>query len=342
MADSQLWTPLSSMTATDIVNSAASQPRTPNNSLDKDAFLQLLIAQMKYQDPLNPMDDKEFIGQMAQFTSLEQMQNLNATFSKTHAYSMIGKTVYGYYQDPNSGQYNEVTGLVSAVTTKGSEIYLYVEGKDIPLSSVSVVGDDYFTASQLNSIFEGVTNARDMNFVGRHIQALIMDGEKVVDYVEGKVDYVKFNGGQAVLVVGEKEVFPAEVASVADSPLLLGKEIIAPVKVQVETDGTDKKEEVTEFKNVVVTGVEIINNKAYLRVASPGGADGVITPLDDKIPIDKINYAVEALQYVGRNISFSTYNGAVTSVTVRNGIPYFNVEGSESQLSYLDYRDRNK
>lgn len=52
--------------------------------LDKDAFLQLLVAQFKYQDPLNPVDDKQFIAQMAQFTALEQTQNLNATAEKTY------------------------------------------------------------------------------------------------------------------------------------------------------------------------------------------------------------------------------------------------------------------
>lgn len=50
---------------------------TRKNDLDKDAFLRLLTTQLANQDPLNPIEDKEFIAQLAQFTSLEQMQTLN-------------------------------------------------------------------------------------------------------------------------------------------------------------------------------------------------------------------------------------------------------------------------
>lgn len=52
--------------------------RQPNDYLGKDAFLKLMITQLRYQDPLEPMDNQESIAQMAQFSALEQMQNLNA------------------------------------------------------------------------------------------------------------------------------------------------------------------------------------------------------------------------------------------------------------------------
>ncbi|MFA5575807.1 MAG: flagellar hook capping FlgD N-terminal domain-containing protein [Tissierellaceae bacterium] len=54
---------------------------TTKNDLDKEAFLRLLTVQLSNQDPLNPMEDREFIAQLAQFSSLEQMQNLNKTLS---------------------------------------------------------------------------------------------------------------------------------------------------------------------------------------------------------------------------------------------------------------------
>ncbi|MEN1759446.1 flagellar hook capping FlgD N-terminal domain-containing protein [Anoxynatronum sibiricum] len=60
------------------------QSRQNNSALDKDAFMRLLVTQLSNQDPLSPMEDREFIAQMAQFSSLEQMQNLNDSSKNNH------------------------------------------------------------------------------------------------------------------------------------------------------------------------------------------------------------------------------------------------------------------
>lgn len=68
------------------------------STLDKNAFMLLLVTQFKYQDPLNPMDDKEFVAQMAQFSSLEQLMNLNTSMTSltdaTNNQQMINATSY--------------------------------------------------------------------------------------------------------------------------------------------------------------------------------------------------------------------------------------------------------
>lgn len=62
---------------------SASQPKTTvKNEMDKDAFLQLLVTQLRYQDPLEPQDNSEFVAEMAQFSSLEQMNNMSDALSE--------------------------------------------------------------------------------------------------------------------------------------------------------------------------------------------------------------------------------------------------------------------
>ena len=58
---------------------AASSVTNKNGELGKEAFLQLLVAQIQNQDPLNPSEDKEFIAQLSTFSMLEQMQNMSAS-----------------------------------------------------------------------------------------------------------------------------------------------------------------------------------------------------------------------------------------------------------------------
>lgn len=80
-------------------STATAMTDAANDTLGKDAFLKLLIAELSNQDPLNPMEDREFVSQMATFSSLEQMQNMNKTLesmaesNKFNAIQYIGKAV---------------------------------------------------------------------------------------------------------------------------------------------------------------------------------------------------------------------------------------------------------
>ncbi len=84
---------------TNNTNTSTAVTNATNDTLGKDAFLKLLIAELSNQDPLNPMEDREFISQMATFSSLEQMQNMNNTLegiaqvNRFNAANYIGKAV---------------------------------------------------------------------------------------------------------------------------------------------------------------------------------------------------------------------------------------------------------
>ena len=122
-------------------NGAISSTKTSikgSSNLGKDAFLQLLVAQMKYQDPLEPSSDTEWIAQLAQFSSLEEMQNMSSTLSNTQAFTMVGKTV-NVVSDGKT-----IEGVVDSVSLKGSTAYVSVNGNSYKASDVTaVLGETY-------------------------------------------------------------------------------------------------------------------------------------------------------------------------------------------------------
>lgn len=111
---------------------------TGTSALGKDAFLQILVAQMQYQDPLQPSSDTEWIAQLAQFTSLENMQNMSNTLDNSQAFSMVGKTV----QVKTDNGVKE--GVVEYVSMSNNKAYVNIDGGSYKASDViAVLGEDY-------------------------------------------------------------------------------------------------------------------------------------------------------------------------------------------------------
>lgn len=113
----------------------------PGANLGKDDFLKLFIAQMQHQDPTKPMDDAAMMGQMASFSTLEQMSNIAATndavavtLIQSQSIGLIGKTVT--YVDDQNVQH---TGVVEKVSTAGGDSKITVGGVEVdPASVISV------------------------------------------------------------------------------------------------------------------------------------------------------------------------------------------------------------
>jgi flagellar basal-body rod modification protein FlgD len=132
------------MDTTPVGNTTNNSSSTVSNKQDlgKADFLKLLVAQLRYQDPMKPMEDKEFIAQMAQFNALEEMRNLNKSFAAmsdfnqlSQASSMLGKLVAIRTDDEH------FAGTVEEVRRVEGEIMVMVAGKAYPLSAIQQVAN---------------------------------------------------------------------------------------------------------------------------------------------------------------------------------------------------------
>jgi len=144
-----------SSSLTDIQNSTAKVQAEKNkktagsSELGQDAFLQLLMAQLKNQDPLNPTDSNEFMSQQAQFTQISELQKLNKSVSNGNqmmqASSLIGKNVT--LTDPDN-EANTISGIVKEAKISSTGASLIIGDKEIPLDNVISVKEATTTSEE--------------------------------------------------------------------------------------------------------------------------------------------------------------------------------------------------
>ncbi|HHY70581.1 MAG TPA: flagellar hook capping protein [Thermoanaerobacterales bacterium] len=116
---------------------ASQEQKLGTTNLGKDDFLKLLVTQIRYQNPLEPMDNKEYIAQLAQFSSLEQMQNLNMQVANLSAISTIGKTAKAVVEQ------KEVEGIIKGIAFDKGRVNLIVGNEDreikVPIENVAEI-----------------------------------------------------------------------------------------------------------------------------------------------------------------------------------------------------------
>ena len=133
------------MTATTAVNSTASSTtsnsKTTSSSLGKNEFFKILAAQLQNQDPTSPASNTEFIAQLAQFSSLEQLQTIASSISSMsvmQSAGLIGKTAVAEMDGTS------ITGKVESILIQDSVSYAVIDGNYIPVSSITQIsqGDE--------------------------------------------------------------------------------------------------------------------------------------------------------------------------------------------------------
>lgn len=127
--------------ATNRVNFQKGQESLGSSELGPDAFLRLLMEQLRHQDPLNPMDSQDFLGQQAQFTQIEKLDKLTSTIAQANgisqASSMVGKTVelIDDFGEP-------ITGKVDSVLIGSDGVGLEVGGNVYSIGQIYRIVSD--------------------------------------------------------------------------------------------------------------------------------------------------------------------------------------------------------
>ncbi len=147
--------------------------------MDKNSFLRILSAELTNQDPTKSKDGTEFVAQMAQFASLEQMTNLNSTMSFSNASSLVGKMVAFSSYDEKGVQYG---GTVKAVYKEGGVTNLAVQLadgsiKDFPADSVSDILD--VPDNRLDYLNGNMGFSAAISLMGKQVETVKLEDGKV-------------------------------------------------------------------------------------------------------------------------------------------------------------------
>lgn len=199
--------------------------------LGKDDFLKMLVVQLQNQDPLNPMEGTEFTAQLAQFSSLEQLNNVNENIEYLHLYqaslnnsqvvSFIGKTIKA------SGNSIDVTGGVS----EGANFKLAGDASTVFVSIYGPAGNFVKTieagalaGGDHNTDWDGTDSAGNHVSDGIYtfeVVAVDVDGNTVgtTTFVTGEVSGVTFKDGTAYLLTGDRQIPVGSVIEVCETEI---------------------------------------------------------------------------------------------------------------------------
>lgn len=239
---------LSGSTALDSVYGTSGSTTSISNSnseLDKEAFLMLLVTQFQYQDPLNPMEDKEFIAQLAQFSALEQsmamnenitnLMNLTAMQTSIHITNYIGKEVsargYGIYKEGDEVsliQYagsEEMSSCVINILDASNNIV-----RTVDLGSQASGIHDFVWDGKKSDGSEAPDGTYTVSFTGKNANG---DAVYIDTSVSGRVTgtssyngeyYLSLTGGRVVLLSNVREVLESTASSATPGKEYIGTE----------------------------------------------------------------------------------------------------------------------
>ena len=150
-------------TSANSVSDSTQNTSDSTGSLDKEAFLQLLVAQMQYQDPLEPMDNTEYVSQLATFSELEAMNNLNDSMSFQRASQLVGSNVLVRTTSKTTGETYLTQGTVDYVVYENGKAYLAINESLYSIDDLdTVISDEYLDKHKKDNSTTEKTNLTEL------------------------------------------------------------------------------------------------------------------------------------------------------------------------------------
>ena len=195
-------------TASTINSSTSSSSSSSNLSVDTDTFLKLLVAQLSNQDPLNPQEDTEFITQLAQMTTLEEMQQIGSGMSSIQAYSLVGKYAYAEVTDSETGETNYFYGNIDSIV-KNSGVYY------------AIIGDDAVKVDDIVQIFDSSLIEDDSSvdltdLIGQTVTGSYEAEDGTTQTITGVVTGITYDQDDVYAIVDGIQISIADITAIGD------------------------------------------------------------------------------------------------------------------------------
>ncbi|GAB6908857.1 Flagellar basal body rod modification protein [Desulfosarcina cetonica] len=210
---------MSVMSVSDVYSQASTSTSTKDETvMGKDDFLALLVAQLQNQDPLNPSDSTEFTAQLAQFSSLEQLQNINEELSGFEVYQstlnniqtsgFIGKTITAT-GDTLTVEDGIATDIAFSLDDSSASVYIQIY--DASGTFVADIDAGSLSAGQQTVSWDATDDngmAVGDGVYTYSIMAVDSDGNSVdtTSFISGKVTGIDYESGETLLLIGDQKV----------------------------------------------------------------------------------------------------------------------------------------
>ena len=185
--------------ASSISSSTSDLSAASNISVNSETFLTLLVAQLQYQDPLNPQNDTEFITQLAQMSTLEEMQQIGDGMSSIQAYSLVGQYAYAEVLDSDTGTTSYYYGCIDSIVNESGTFYAIIGENAVEVGDIVQV----FDPSLLDT---DTTLIESSNLIGKTVKGSYEASDGTTVSVTGVVSGITYQDGIVYAIVDGTQI----------------------------------------------------------------------------------------------------------------------------------------